>query len=197
MIIKVCGITNREDAEAAAEAGANALGFNFWPGSPRYLPPEVARPVIEAAGVLKVGVFVDETAERIEAMMRDLRLDVAQVHGALDRPLAVRHWRAFPAATPDLRAALEHLDAEAALIDTPSEARRGGTGRTFDWSLAAGLSGRIVLAGGLGPDNVAEAIRTVRPWGVDACSRLESRPGRKDIERVRAFVEAARKANLP
>jgi phosphoribosylanthranilate isomerase len=197
MIIKVCGITNREDAEAAAEAGADALGFNFWPGSPRYLSPEMAGRVIEAARVLKVGVFVDETAERIEAMMREMRLDVAQVHGGLDRPPGVRHWRALPPSAPGLRAVLEHLDAEAALVDTPSGAQQGGTGRTFDWSLAAGLPGRIILAGGLGPDNVAEAIRTVRPWGVDACSRLESRPGRKDHEKVRAYVEAARKAYLP
>jgi phosphoribosylanthranilate isomerase len=194
MIIKVCGITSREDAEAAAEAGANALGFNFWPGSPRYLSPEAAGPVVEATSVLKVGVFVDETADRIEAMMRDYKLDVAQVHGPLDRPLAVRHWRAFSAATADLKAMLEGLDAEAALIDTPSQTQRGGTGRIFDWSLAAGLPGRIILAGGLGPDNVAEAIRQARPWGVDACSRLESQPGRKDHEKVRGYVEAARKA---
>lgn len=194
MIIKVCGITSREDAEAAAEAGANALGFNFWPGSPRYLAPEVAGPVIEAAAVLKVAVFVDETADRIEAMMREFKLDVAQVHGMLNRPLAVRHWRAFSAATAGLRTTLEGLDAEAALIDTPSETQRGGTGRTFDWWLAAGLPGRIILAGGLGPDNVAEAIRQARPWGVDACSRLESQPGRKDNLKVRSYVEAARKA---
>ena len=88
------------------------------------------------------------------------------------------------------------MSAEAAVIDTPAGPERGGTGRTFDWTLAAQLPGRIVLAGGLGPDNVADAIRAVRPWGVDACSRLESSPGRKDAEKVRAFIANIRDLNL-
>jgi phosphoribosylanthranilate isomerase len=196
MIIKVCGITSREDAAAAVEAGATALGFNFWPRSLRYLAPGPAVEILETvpAGVLKVGLFVDAPAGLIETMMRELQLDVAQVHGPTDRPIAVRQWRALAATTPGLRDILARLDAEAALLDTPAGAQRGGTGLTFDWSLAAGLPGRIILAGGLDPDNVAAAIRHVRPWGVDACSRLESQPGRKDPDKVRAFVAAARKA---
>jgi len=190
MIIKVCGITTGADALACARAGATALGFNFWPRSPRYIAPEQAAGLIAAvpAGVLKVGLFVDEKADVIESLMSELKLDVAQVHGPMDRPLEVRYWQACTIA------AVPNSTAEAVLIDTPAGAERGGTGRSFDWSLVAGLPGRVILAGGLGPDNVAEAIRVARPWGVDACSRLELAPGKKDIDKVRAFVEAARKA---
>jgi len=196
MIIKICGITTEADAAACARAGATALGFNFWPRSPRYVTPqEASRPLAAVpSGVLKVGVFVDETAAVIESLVGELMLDVAQVHGTLDRPLVVRHWTAYSASTPGLKEILQSTGAEAVLIDTPAGEERGGTGRTFDWSLAAGLLGHVILAGGLGPDNVAEAIAAARPWGVDASSRLEVAPGRKDIHKVRAFVEAARKA---
>ena len=194
MIIKICGITNIADAETAAEAGATALGFNFWLKSPRFVSVEVARAIAGRlpASVWKVGLFVDEPAAQIEKIMLDAKMDVAQVHGSLDAPLAVRHWRAFAATTRDLAGELARMKAEAAVIDTPAGQARGGTGRTFDWTLAAGLPGRIVLAGGLGPDNVGEAIAAAKPWGVDACSRLESSPGIKDPEKVRAFVAAIR-----
>jgi len=194
MIIKICGITNMADAETAAEAGATALGFNFWPKSPRFVSVEVARAIAGRlpASVWKVGLFVDEPAAQIEKIMLDAKMDVAQVHGSLDAPLAVRHWRAFAATTRDLAGELARMKAEAAVIDTPAGEARGGTGRAFDWTLAAGLPGRIVLAGGLGPDNVGEAIAAAKPWGVDACSRLESSPGIKDPEKVRAFVAAIR-----
>ena len=194
MIIKICGITNQADAETAVTAGATALGFNFWPKSPRFVSIETARAIAGGlpAPVWKVGLFVDETAARMEETMQEAGMDVAQVHGPLDGPLAVRYWRAFPATAPNLRGLLAGMQAEAAVIDTPAGEARGGTGRSFDWTLAAGLPGHIVLAGGLGPDNVQEAIRVARPWGVDACSRLESAPGIKDPEKVRAFVAAIR-----
>lgn len=198
MIIKICGITTVSDLDACVEAGADALGFNFWPKSPRFINVDMARQLARRCPphVLKVGLFVDETADRIEQVMQQAELDVAQLHGLPARVPAVRHWTAFSAATPDLAGILRATSAEAAVIDTPAGPQRGGTGRTFDWSLAAGLPGRIVLAGGLGPDNVAQAIRAVRPWGVDACSRLESAPGRKDHELVRAFIANIRALNL-
>jgi len=191
-LVKICGITELEDALAACDAGADALGFNFWPRSPRYVEPERAARIIERipGNVLAVGVFVDETAERIEQTAAAAGIEIAQLHGDCGVP-RLRWWKALEAG-PEVRRLMEHFEAEAFLLDAPAGAQRGGTGRTFDWALAAGLPGRIVLAGGLGPDNVGEAIRAARPWGVDACSRLERAPGLKDEEKVRAFVRAVR-----
>jgi phosphoribosylanthranilate isomerase len=191
-LIKICGITALEDALAACDAGADALGFNFWPGSPRYIEPERASRIIERipGHVLAVGVFVHETAERIEEIAAISGIEAAQLHGDCGVP-RLRWWKALEAG-PEVRRLIEQFPAEAFLLDAPAGAQHGGTGRTFDWKLAAGLPGRIVLAGGLGPDNVKEAIRAARPWGVDACSRLESAPGRKDAAKVRAFVRAVR-----
>lgn len=194
MMVKICGITNLDDALAAAEAGASALGFNFYPDSPRYLAPETARAVIEAlpAGVLKVGVFVDAPAAMLAALAGALALDVVQLHGASPEfPRGLRIWRAVRA-TEDLDfAGLGSIPAEALVLDTPSETLHGGTGRSFDWSIARRAPQRVILAGGLDETNVRQAIEAARPWGVDACSRLESAPGRKDHARVRRFVEAA------
>ncbi len=193
MIVKICGITNREDLRAAVGAGATAVGFNFFPRSPRYVTPEQAAALAREvpAGILKVGVFVNESAERIAAVAAKVGLEVAQLHGDCGAPTGLRIWRAA-AVGPDFDpTSLPAAGAEALLLDAPAGSLYGGTGRTFDWSRAEGLPFRIVLAGGLGPDNVAEAVRRLRPWGVDACSRLESAPGRKDPEKVRAFVQAA------
>jgi phosphoribosylanthranilate isomerase len=182
MIVKICGITNREDALAAVDAGATALGFNFYSKSPRYITPDLAAEISAGLPVLTVGVFVDTLSAT--------SMDVLQLHGSetpADIPAGKRVWKAFrvtPEWNPDAMAAYE--SAEAFLLDGPGP----GTGESFDWSRASGLK-RIILAGGLGPDNVAEAIRQVRPWGVDACSRLESAPGRKDHDKMRRFVRAA------
>jgi phosphoribosylanthranilate isomerase len=191
-LVKICGITALEDALAACDAGADALGFNFWPRSPRYIEPERAARIIERipGNVLAVGVFVDETAERIEETAALAGIEVAQLHGDCGTP-RLRWWKALEA-REGVAKEIEQIEAEAFLLDAPAGAQRGGTGRTFDWTLVAGLPGRIVLAGGLGPDNVKEAIRVARPWGVDACSRLELSPGRKDPAKVRAFVQAVR-----
>lgn len=193
-LIKICGITVLEDALAACDAGADALGFNFWPRSPRYIPPERAAQIIERlpGNVLAVGVFVDAAAEEIEAAAAAAGIEIAQLHGQCGIP-RVRWWKALEAG-PELHKEMEQFEAEAFLVDAPAGAQRGGTGRTFDWQLVHGLPGRIVLAGGLGPDNVREAIAAVRPWGVDACSRLESAPGRKDVARVREFIRAVRES---
>jgi len=188
-LVKICGITSLDDAHQAIDAGADALGFNFFPRSPRYVSVADAAEIIEhlPATVLKVGVYVDE--------FHAAGMDVAQMHGGPD-PADTRFWRALSATTPGLRETIEASRAEATLIDTPAGPERGGTGRTFDWALAAALPGRIVLAGGLGPDNVSEAIRTTRPWGVDACSRLEREPGKKDYAKVEEFIRQVRRTQL-
>ena len=200
VFVKICGITSLEDAQMAGAAGADALGFNFWPGSPRHIAPRDAAKITAKLGTntVKIGVFVDANALENTETVRVAGLDLAQIHGSAPL-LALRFWQAFQA-NPDLedqvRKAAAAARAEAFLIDTPAGAQRGGTGRVFAWPLVRGLPGRIVLAGGLGPDNVAEAIREARPWGVDACSRLESAPGRKDPAQVRAFIQAVRAAEL-
>lgn len=168
MIVKVCGITNEADAEAAIEAGADALGFNFWPKSPRYVEEQ---PWMRELLVTKVGIFVGDANP-------PAWLDVAQVYGPAS-PANVRIWRAVKPGQP--------MESAEAFVMDVSE----GAGKTFDWALAAGLPAKIVLAGGLHAGNVAEAIRTAQPWGVDACSLLEVSPGRKDPAKVRDFVAAA------
>jgi phosphoribosylanthranilate isomerase len=183
-IVKVCGVTTREDAQAALDAGANALGFNFYPRSPRFVSFERAAEMIAAlrGDFLRVGVFVNPE-EEIEAPF----LDVAQIHGAGRAAMPI--WRAVnPGNVP---AADDNV--EAWLLDTVTPAF-GGSGQSFDWSLAAGFPYRAIIAGGLDAGNVGEAIRVARPWGVDSCSRLESAPGRKDHAKVAAFVENALQA---
>lgn len=189
MIVKICGITTREDAAIAAEAGASAIGFNFYPRSPRYVTPELAREIGDTLppGILKVGIFVDQdggTASQIAG------LDVAQLYGAATAG-SLRRWRACRAGSGFSAASLDDPEAEAFLLDTPSATLHGGTGESFDWTVARGLPKRIILAGGLDANNVRQAIEAAQPWGVDACSRLESSPGRKDPQKVREFVKAA------
>lgn len=194
-VVKVCGITNVEDARAAVEAGAGALGFNFYAKSPRYVSPTAAAAI--AAGVpaeiLKVGVFVNEAPARVAEIVREAGLDVAQLHGdegADDVPAGVRVWKAFRVNDTFALEQLETFPAEAFLLDTPTELY-GGSGHTFDWTRARGAGGRILLAGGLDESNVREAIAAAQPWGVDACSRLESAPGKKDHGRMARFIAAA------
>lgn len=191
-IVKVCGITCEEDARIALEAGANALGFNFYPKSPRYIEPEAAARVIErvSGDYLKVGILFLGGANSESAASRLVgTLDVVQLYGEinpLNLPDKYRIWRALPAGTP----LPTGNNFEAFLLDsfTPGY---GGSGRSFDWKLARAVSQRVILAGGLDGSNVAEAVRVAHPWGVDACSRLESTPGRKDPQRVLDFVHAA------
>jgi phosphoribosylanthranilate isomerase len=196
-VVKICGITEEEDGAVALGAGANALGFNFYRQSPRYLAFERARQLADAlrGDYLRVGVFVNPTEAELKEAIATVQLDIIQLHGSEcgTPPHGARIWRSVvvPAAIP------VGETAEAFLLDSPSP-QFGGSGHTFDWSLAAAFPHRAILAGGLDPFNVAEAIRAAHPWGVDACSRLESRPGRKDGSRVRAFVEAAlREAPTP
>ncbi len=187
MIVKVCGITRREDALAAAEAGAAAIGFVFYPKSPRYVSPEIAAALGDGLPVWKVGVFVDETADHVESVAEAANLDVVQIYGG-EAPRQARIWRAYrPPFAADLRTL--NADAEAILLDGSQN------GVAFDWKIAGELarSGgiKVIAAGGLNPFNVAEAIRVAQPWGVDASSGLELAPGIKDHDKIRAFVNAA------
>jgi len=193
MMIKICGITNRDDALAAVEVGASAIGFNFYHESPRYISPTGAALIAGKipAGVWKVGVFVDETAETVAKIALSVGLDVAQLHG-ISEARGVRIWQASKAGDPTGRALLAaDKTIEAFLLDAPSDRLHGGTGTTFDWSMAKGLPYKIIIAGGLDADNVAQAIQEAQPWGVDACSRLEKSPGLKDHFKMRKFIIAA------
>ena len=191
MIVKICGITNQDDADLCAESGAAALGFNFFPQSPRYITPEHAARIAShlPPEVLKVGIFVNEAPAHIAAVKAEARLDVAQIIG--DPPRGLRYWTTHRVNADFAADQLDDSEAEAFLLDTPSATLFGGTGHTFDWQRARIPGKRIIIAGGLGPDNVSAAIRAATPWGVDACSRLEREPGRKDPAKVKAFVQAA------
>jgi phosphoribosylanthranilate isomerase len=206
MMIKICGITRREDALEAVEAGASAIGFIFYPKSPRYVMPEKARELGSGVTALKVGVFVDESPAAIEDVMHVAKLDVVQIYGG-SASAGARVWRAFrmPVESCDIVETVMELEeagvfsnADAVLLDGP------GNGASFDWEFARGLrdalndepgaSARVIIAGGLDASNVAEAIREAEPWGVDASSRLESAPGIKDHKKVREFIRAAQAA---
>jgi phosphoribosylanthranilate isomerase len=208
LLVKVCGITSPEDAALVVDAGAHAIGLVFWPRSPRSVSPERAAAIVRELPdtVLRVGVFVDAPAEEMASVADVVGLDVLQLHGeeppsalaGLPRPVlkAIRVGKGF-----SQDEALRYAGGAAGiLVDTRLSAEAplpGGTGVAFDWTLVAGLRERVpflMLAGGLGPSTVAEAIRAVRPHAVDVSSGVESRPGRKDPDQVRAFVEAARAA---
>ncbi len=192
MIVKVCGITNARDAEAAIDHGANAIGFNFYARSPRYITPERAGEI--PAEVLRVGVFVNESPEEVELIAAIARLDVAQLHGdetAAQIPAGIRSWKAARVGDGFSFAPYDELAVEALLLDGPAGTLYGGAGATFDWSLARGHNRRIVIAGGLDASNVRRAIELAQPWGVDACSKIESAPGIKDHRKMTAFLQAA------
>jgi phosphoribosylanthranilate isomerase len=192
-VIKICGIKTEEEALAAAEAGATAIGLNFYPRTPRYVTVERATKISEVLphSILRVGVFVNPSTDELVRIAAESRLDIVQVHGAAPANLPeLRVWRAVAVDASFSSGQLEAQGVEAFLLDAPAEAY-GGAGRTFDWSRAGDVAARFVLAGGLDASNVEEAIAIAKPWGVDACSRLESMPGRKDWNKMRDFVRAA------
>ena len=200
-LIKICGVTTAEDAAMVADAGADAIGVNLWPGSKRYVTPAAARAVLEAvpAGVLKVGVFVDAPATEMARRIEELGLDRAQLHGdelatdfaALDPARIVRVIRVRDAASFETAAG---WNPALWLYDAFVEGF-GGAGIPAPWPLIARHARRpFLLAGGLTPDNVAAAIRATHPDGVDVASGVESRPGVKDPAKVAAFIAAARAA---
>jgi len=196
-VLKICGITNAEDAVAAVDAGATAIGFNFFPRSPRYISPQDAARIGSPPGVRRVGVFVSESPVRIEEIAALARLDVAQLHGdeaPVEYPASLAVWKAARVTAGFDFSPYEDLPAEAVVLDGPAGELYGGSGLTFDWGLAAVIRKKIILAGGLDATNVAQAIRAARPWGVDACSRIERAPGKKDHRKMNEFLQAAKAA---
>lgn len=202
--IKICGITNVDDALAAVAAGADALGFNFYSPSPRYLTPREARGIIARlpTSVLTVGVFVNEDSPAsVLNIANEAGITALQLHGDESpeycRELARDRYVIKTLAVAndfDLQTVAAY-DVEAVMLDTKHIALRGGTGQVFDWSIAREVNKvvpKLFLAGGLSPDNIEEAIETVRPYAVDACSALEDKPGRKNHDRMRDFMETAR-----
>jgi phosphoribosylanthranilate isomerase len=203
--VKICGITNWTDARRAVEAGAQFLGFNFYRPSPRYIQPAAARRIIRRLpdGIAAVGVFVNEPEANMLAVARRVGLDYLQLHGDEPPEQVARLKREIPVIKAvRVRDSFrpKQLDsfgrASAILLDGFDARRHGGTGKTFNWNLARGSNGsrRIFLAGGLTPENVAEAIRVARPYAVDVCSGVEARPGRKDPARIVALMWAVKAA---
>jgi len=193
MMVKICGITNREDALAAIDGGAAALGFNFYPPSPRYVSPDQAAAIADGLppGVWKVGVFVDESPETVLRTAGRVGLDIAQLHGnepPQRYPYGIRVWKAIRMRGAQA-CSLPEGPAEAVLLDGPA------SGQVFDWTRIPPGIGKLILAGGLDAGNVREAIEQVHPWGVDACSQIESSPGRKDRFKMEAFLKAALEAS--
>lgn len=206
--IKICGLTNLDDALVATEAGADLLGFILFAKSPRYVVPEIVAKIIPAVrkvnpSIKTVGVFVNERADCIATIVDQTGLDYVQLHGnetpdwftSLNR----RCYKALRPADGEEAASqaatfarLSTLDGLCWMIDAYDANAYGGTGKRADWQTAAQLAQQypgLLLAGGLTPENVAQAIRVVQPWGVDVASGVEAEPGRKDHEKVRAFVQ--------
>jgi len=202
--VKICGLRRAEDVAAAVAAGADALGFNFWKGTARYVDPDVAaRMIRDVPGhVMTVGVFVDEQPERVLEIASQAGLKAVQLHGSeppeyLNRLGAYVKIKTVKVADEfDAAELSRYRRADMFLLEGAVAGMVGGTGRTFDWSAASEATkrGKIILAGGLTPENVAEAVRRVRPWGVDVATGVESAPGIKDANQIRAFIAAARSA---
>jgi len=202
-LIKICGITNVDDALAAVAAGADALGFNFYKPSPRYVTPQTAREIVAKlpVSVLTVGVFVNEESQSVRNIANEANVAALQLHGDESpeycRELGKDRYviKTFAVANDFDVQRIRLYRVEAIMLDTKHNSLRGGTGRVFDWSVAKEVNDfvpKLFLAGGLSPENIEEAVATVRPYAIDACSALEDAPGRKNHERMRAFVEIAR-----
>lgn len=198
--VKICGTTSLEDALLCAEAGADALGFVFYPLSKRYVTPEGVRRIVSQLPpfVVKVGVFVNESPERVNEVVDFCGLDCVQLHGdetpqeceQIRRPV-IKAFRMYSGVVPSFSA----YAVSAFLLDAHVPGAVGGTGQVFDWSLVGRVSRerRIVLAGGLTPENVGEAILQVQPYAVDVVTGVEAQPGKKDPEKVRRFLQNVRR----
>ena len=202
--VKVCGVRSFEEAEASLDAGADVLGFNFWPSSPRYIAPNAAREVITKLSpvVSTVGVFVNDVADRITEIAFDLKLTAVQLHGdespefcaALDSIKTIKAIRVGQ--DFDLNV-INSYPVSMVLLDSNIKGSYGGTGQRFDWRIAveAKRFARIILAGGLNTENVWDAITHVRPSAIDVCSGVEAEPGRKDLDKLRRFMAVVARAN--
>jgi len=204
--IKICGIKTVDDALAAREAGADLIGFNFYPKSPRYIDAGRCRDVMSVirryGHIAYVGVFVNASVEEIHTTMETCGLSLAQLHGdetpQMLNELDGKAFKAFRGIPSDLDGFVRQEE-PALLVDASVKGTYGGSGVTADWNAAAELARKypLLLAGGLTPENVADAIRQVKPWGVDVASGVESAPGVKDPDKMKAFVKAVRSATTP
>jgi phosphoribosylanthranilate isomerase len=201
--IKICGITNEADALAAIEAGADALGFMLYSPSPRYVTRDQAGEIIRALPpfVAKVGVFVNPTETEVRAAIAECGLDTLQFHGEeppeFCRRFGLKAIKAFRVRDAGSLELAKAYTSEAWLLDSYVAGQHGGTGAVFNWEIAAEAARRnprVILAGGLTPENVTEAVRVVRPFALDVSSGVENLPGRKDKEKIRAFISRARTA---
>ena len=201
--VKICGITNAEDAAAAVESGADALGFVFYRKSPRYIEPTLARQIIMSLPplVIPIGVFVNEDQQVVRNLMDDCGLGLAQLHGDESaiycKELGRTVLKALRVKDRSTFLALAEFRGRASvrgfILDSFSDQAYGGTGQVLDWQLAAEVAkaASVLLAGGLTPDNVEKAIQAVQPYGVDVSSGVEASPGKKDHDKVRSFIRAA------
>ena len=202
--VKVCGITNLEDAWTAIEAGTDALGFVFVPNTPRYIEPDHANTIMRQIPplVTTIGLFVDVDGAHIQNVATNCRLDAIQLHGneppEFCHSLDLRVIKAFRVKGNETLDILPKFQVDAYLLDAYVKGKLGGTGETFDWNLAchAKRYGQIILAGGLNPSNVSTAISQVKPYAVDVSSGVEVEPGRKDPEKVRDFIRTVRETDL-
>jgi phosphoribosylanthranilate isomerase len=201
--IKICGITNLEDALAAVDFGTDAIGFVFFKNSPRFIPVDTAAAIIRKLPpfITTVGVFVNESPKTIKKVMGSARIDMVQLHGEEPPGMCSIASRVIKAIRVKSLSSLDPLldyknRVSAFLLDTFTENVFGGTGQIFNWDIAveAKQFGRIILAGGLNPDNIADAVKRVRPYGVDVSSGVESGKGRKDHKKIQLFIERAKAA---
>lgn len=201
MRVKICGLTNREDALAAVKYGADAVGFVLYRDSPRYVKPETVCEIISELPpfVATVGVFANAGEEEITSIVEQCALDIIQLQGdetpELCRRLGPRVYKAIRMRDEGSLRQMVSFSVRAFVLDTYRADQLGGTGHTFDWNLAlkAKDHGRIILAGGLNPDNIREAVEKVRPSGVDVSSGVEASMGKKDPDKIKAFIERAKK----
>jgi phosphoribosylanthranilate isomerase len=202
--VKICGIGTFAEALTAVENGADALGFNFWMKSPRYISPAAAAEIIQRLPpfITCVGVFVNETSDRINRIVELTRIQVVQLHG--DEEPAIIARLNLPTIIKAIRVGenfdmnvMNQFPVSAFLLDTKVKGEYGGTGERFDWRIAveAKKLAPIILAGGLNAGNVGEAIQVVRPYAIDVCSGVESEPGRKDLDKLKSFMVAVECAN--
>jgi phosphoribosylanthranilate isomerase len=200
MMVKICGITRQEDAAAAVEHGASAIGFIFWPKSPRFIDPYRARNIAKTLPpfVSTVGVFVNQSREFVNGVASLVPLSVVQLHGDESPSFARQLSRPVLKAITGPERAAEWAKNVMMLVDVHDPVARGGTGQVVDWTMAAAVARerRVVLAGGLTPENVAAAVAAVHPWGVDVSSGVELSPGIKDARRIAALFTAIHQSRV-
>ncbi len=203
LFVKICGVTTLDDAMYAVEQGADAVGFNFYPLSKRYIPSDRAAEIVNLlpSRIMRVGVFVNPDRESVNAVLQDNKLNALQFSGS-EAPDNISGYelpviKAIHVANEKSILEMKSFHVDGFLLDTFRMEEFGGTGKTFDWNLAieAKRYGKVIVAGGLSPENVADAVRTIKPHGVDVSSGVEIRPGIKDHKRIKEFIIRAREAN--